>query len=415
MATGPTPPDHGEDYFVLELGRVREQIIQKFVELIDCVKVRECKLLKELDTILASYHSYRDEVKKLEGKEIQLEKLQHFLQSELKLQVSSVKSMSKEFLDKVNTTTINVPPEPKMVHFVCDNNMVFDELNMLGKLVERVRSGIDYERKVHPIVTLCEKGNRMEQLYNPRGVTVDNKTGNIYVADCYNHCVKVFDSSGKILFKFGDSDGKGKMLFPKGLAISGDRIVITNDDGFNHNIHIYQLNGNFVSKSEKYGKGKVEFNYPRGLACNKSNGDIYICDYGNNRIQILSKELQFKSQFGADKLKHPHDVNLSKEYIFILDESNNCIHLYDYNLILQKSVVPRGEGMQVVNPCYFFIDNSNNILISDNGSNYIHIFNHEFELIHKINTSTHPMGVVVYNQDRVLVVCRADKDCLQIF
>ena len=65
MATAdPTPPDHGEDNFVLELGRVRQRIKQKFTELIDCVKARECQLLKELDSILGSYHSYRDEAEK---------------------------------------------------------------------------------------------------------------------------------------------------------------------------------------------------------------------------------------------------------------------------------------------------------------------------------------------------------------
>ena len=59
----------------------------------------------------------------------------------------------------------------------------------------------------------------MEQLCDPWVLTVDNKTSNIYVADCSNRCVKVFDSSGKFLFKFGDSHGKGKMLFPTGLFV----------------------------------------------------------------------------------------------------------------------------------------------------------------------------------------------------
>ena len=107
---------------------------------------------------------------------------------------------------------------------------MFAELNKLGELVEKVRSGVDYKSKVHPVVSVCEKGNGMEQLDWPWGVTVDNKTGNIYVADQYNHCVKVFDNSGKILFKFGDSDGKGKMVYPKCLVISGDRILISNGE-----------------------------------------------------------------------------------------------------------------------------------------------------------------------------------------
>ena len=341
-----------------------------------------------------------------------LEDSKKFLEEQLRK--SSVKrfheKMIKQTEDEIKS--IKFPAEPKIVHFVCDNNRMFVELNNLGELVEKVRSGVDYKSKVHPVVSVCEKGNGMEQLNNPWEVTVDNKTGNIYVADQGNNCVKVFDSSGKILFKIGDSDGEGNMSQSRGLVISEDRILISNA---NHIILIYQLNGNFVSKIGKHGKGKIEFSSLYGLACNESNGDIYICDYGNNRIQILSKELHIKSQFGSDKLKHPRGVKLSKEYIFILDESNPCIHLYDYNLILQKSVVSRGEGMQVVNPLCFFIGDSNNFLISDYGSNSIQIFNPDFELIHKINTSTRPMGVVVDNQGRIIIVCQANKNCLQIF
>ena len=96
-----------------------------------------------------------------------------------------------------------------MVSFECDSIKMLAELNKLGKLVEKVRSGFDYKSKKQPLVTVCEKGKGMEQLNNPLGVTVDNKTGNIYVADQFNHCVKVFDSTGKYLFKFGDNEGDG--------------------------------------------------------------------------------------------------------------------------------------------------------------------------------------------------------------
>ena len=410
----PTSPDHGEDNFVLELRRVREEIKQKFIIYIDCVKARECELLEELDIILASYHSYRDEVQNQNKSKRILEESKNL--SEEQLQKSPINEFQKDII-KLTENEINSimsPAEPKMVYFVCDK--MFTELNKLGKLVENVRLGVDYKRKVHPVVVFVREDMEWNN-YNPWGVTVDNRTGNIYVADWGTHCVKVFDSSGTILFKFGDSDGEGKMLHPRGLVISEDRILISNYDYLksNHNILIYLLNGDFVSKIGKYGDGKIEFYFPRGIACNESNGDIHICDCNNNRIQILSKELQFKFQFGADKLKHPLDVKLSKENIFILDESNPCIHMYDLNLILQKSVISRGIGMQVVKPFYFFIDDSNNIIISDSRSNSINVFNPEFELIHKIDTSPDPVGVVINNQERILVVCRADKGCLQIF
>ena len=95
------------------------------------------------------------------------------------------------------------------------------------------------------------------------------------------------------------------------------------------------------------------------------------------RIIVLrfSQDFRYISQFGKNTLKYPRDVKLSKEYIFVLDESNPCLHLFNYNHILQKSVISRGKGMEVINPWNFFIDQTDNILISDYGSDSIHIFN----------------------------------------
>ena len=166
------------------------------------------------------------------------------------------------------------------------------ELNKLGKLVEKVRSGIEYIRKKQPFVSVCEKGIGMEQLNNPHGVTVDNKTGNIYIADCCNNCVKVFDSTGKCLYKFGHKEGEGRMCYPRGVAICGDRILITQE---NYCILNYQLNRKFISRIGREGRRELEFNAPFSLTIDESNGDTYICDYYNNRIQILLKEFSFKS------------------------------------------------------------------------------------------------------------------------
>ena len=281
-----------------------------------------------------------------------------------------------------------------MVTFECDSNKMLAELNKLGKLVEKVRIGIDYKSKKQPLVSVCEKGKGMEQLNNPEGVTVDNKTGNIYIADCSNNCVKVFDSTGKCLYKFGDNEGEGKMCHPSGVAICGDRILITQE---NHCILNYQLNGKFISRIGRVGNGELEFNAPFGLTIDESNRDIYICDYNNNRIQILSSEFSFKSQFGKDALKYPRDVKLSKEYIYVIAASDPCLHLFSYNHILQKSVISRGTGMQVINPCYFFIDQLDNILISDPASNSILIYSPQFQFFHKISVSNSPMGEQTLN------------------
>ena len=349
-----------EDNYELELRRVREEIKTKFSELIDCLKARESELLRELDNILTSYLSYRNELGKVNEKKSALERTKSILQNELPN--SPIKSIHENIISQLDTEleSIKTSIEPKMVGFECDSNKMLAELNNLGKLVEKVRSGINYKSKKQPLVTVCEKGKGMGQLNCPRDVTVDNERGNIYIADTDNNCVKVFDSTGKYLFKFGDNEGKGKMDWPLSVAICGDIILISQG---NSCIMNYQLNGKFISKIGKRGNGELEFFWPIGLTIDESNGNIYVSDCHNNRIQILSQDFHFISQFGKDTLKSPLDVKLSKEYIFVLDVSNSCLHLFNYNHILQKSVISRGNGMQVIDPFHFFIDQTDNILI----------------------------------------------------
>ena len=280
MATAYPIEAGNKDNHKLELTRMREKIKTKFVELIDCLKARESELLRELDNILASYLSYKSELEKVNEKKIALERTKSIHQNELAN--SPISSVHEDFIARVNTElkSIKTPKKPGTFTFKCDSNKMLAELNKLGKLVEKVGSGIDYKSKKHPLVSVCEKGKGMEQLNNPLGVTVDDTTGNIYIKDLGNNCVKVFDTTGKYLFQFGDNKGEGKMNYPRGVAICGDRILITQRI---HCILNYQLNGKFISRIGR----ELEFNYLFGLTIDESNGDIYICDSINNRIQIL--------------------------------------------------------------------------------------------------------------------------------
>ena len=398
----------GEDNYELELNRVRNKIITTFHELTECLKKREQELLKELDVILACYHSYKLESDKMKEKKIALQHTKSFISQQSNL--SPIQNVHEDFMARLNTEleTIAIPNQPQMMYFVCNTN-ILDEVKNLGELIVRERTEVDYKSKLNPVVSVCDRGRGLNNLDGPKAVTVDDTTGNIFVADTGNSCVKVFDDSGKIIYKFGDEEGEGKMSSPRSLSIHGNNIVISQYDS----ILNYQLNGKFISRIGKSGKGKLEFNLPHGLTFNQ-NGDLYICDSNNNRVQILSKEFVFKDQFGQNSLKKPCDVKLTRRYIYILDESNPCLHLFDYNLILQKGVLSRGKGFQLINPLSCYIDNSDNILVPDSSSNSICIFNPEFDLIHRISIAS-PTAVTVDKQGRIFVVCQGGDKRLYIF
>ena len=344
MATANPPISISEDNFVLELNRVKESIVTKFRELSEYLDQKKSEFLRQIDTILVSYQTYKRELQTANEKKKALETTKAFHQNQLTN--SPVKSVHDDFIDLINTQlkSIVTPKQPKLVGFVCDEKKLLSEVNELCKLVERV-SEIDYKSKTQSIISVCDRGNGNEQLNYPRGVTVDHNTGNIYVADCLNNCVKVFDNTAKYLFKFGNGKGEGKMSNPINLVICGNRVLVTQ---YNTYIQVYELDGKFVSRFGSHGNGKLQFRFPYGLSTDEYNGDIYICDCFNNCIQIISETFQYKSEFGKDILHYPSDVKLYKDNIFILDESNPCLHLFNKDLVLQKSVVTRGEGQQVV-------------------------------------------------------------------
>ena len=418
MATAnPVEVIEREDNFELELKRVRENVKSTFLELFECLKRRENVLLSELDKILESYHSYRNKIVKVTQQRKDLEEMK--LYHEQHMQTSSVKLVSEKCLKEIKKelNLIKEPTQPQMVIFVCNNNKrLLSEIDKLGEYVENTR--IYYKSKVDSVVSVCTRGNGIDQLYSPWGVTVDNTTGIIYVADCGNSCVKVFDNTGKYLSKIGDNTGDGKMNYPHSLAIYENRILISQGyslgGGGSSCILNYQLDGKFISRIGRHGTADLEFRFPFGLTINQTNGDIYVCDRDNKRIQIISKDFQFISKFGEDSLSHPRDIKLLKDYIYVLNGSNPCVYIFDYDHILQKKHITRGEGMLVSNPCFFFIGDSNNLLISDTGSNSILIFNPLFELI-QISVSNNPMGIVIDKQRRIIVVSQSDNNCFQIF
>ena len=399
-----------EDNYELELSRVRNNIITTFREFSECLKEREQVLLKELDDVLGCYHSYKLEIEKMKVKKTALQRTKSFIEEDLNL--SPIQNVHEEFMSRLNTEleAIESPKQPQMMYFVCNNNILLDEVQKLGELVEReLSSKVDYKSKINPVVSVCDCGYGLYNLNGPLAVIVDNTTGNIFVADTCNNCVKVFDDSGKIMYKFGDVEGEGKMDRPQSISIYGNNILVSQASSFILN---YQLDGKFISRIGIPGNGKLEFNNPHGLTFGH-NGDLYICDSRNNRIQILSKEFVFKDQFGQNSLKNPCDVKLTRKYIYVLDESNPCLHLFNYNLILQKSVLSRGKGLQLIDPRSCYIDSSDNIFVSDyQGS--IFIFNPGFELIHRISIS-YLRSVTVDRQGRIIAVSGGGEKRLYIF
>lgn len=143
-----------------------------------------------------------------------------------------------------------------------------------------------FNRDLQPIRTFGCQGRNSGELHWPYDITQDSK-GHVYVSDCDNHRVQVFDKKGQFLRMFGSRGSEqSKLKRPMGVTVSQDGRHVFVSEYDNHRVSVYKTDGTYVSSFGHYGTKNGQFCYPVGLTFD-SNGFLYVCDQGNNRIQVF--------------------------------------------------------------------------------------------------------------------------------
>jgi sugar lactone lactonase YvrE len=205
------------------------------------------------------------------------------------------------------------------------------------------------------------------QLQGPLGIAFD-KAGNLYIADADNNCVRKVDKTGIITLYAGNAKGHGTGLGgysgdggkataaqlnqPGSLAFD-DNGNLYIADCFNHCIRkvtasgiIYTIAG--TGQAGFSGDGdmakKAMLNFPDGLAVS-NDGNVYVSDHGNNRIRIITPSGYINTVVGdgsiSKRFGKPSFVILnSNNGLLIGDNSNYCIR----SLANQHSTVVHSGG-----------------------------------------------------------------------
>ena len=129
-----------------------------------------------------------------------------------------------------------------------------------------------------------KRGSSPEQFNYPYDVTFDNE-GYLYVADSGNHCIKKFTSTGQHISTFS-SEGSNPGQITKPTSIIIDNNILYVSEFGNNRISIFDTNGCFIHCFGKRGSGEGEFNSPFGITVD-SLGNLYVSDTYNNRLVVL--------------------------------------------------------------------------------------------------------------------------------
>jgi len=277
--------------------------------------------------------------------------------------------------------------------------------------------------KANAVAIWGSKGAGPGQFVNPRGLTV-GPDGNIYVADSGNNRVVVLDSTGKFLRTFGtEGNAPGQFKGPWGISVDKQGNVYVADT-WNHRIEKFDANGKFVKAwggfADTGGKATGQpglFWGPRSIAMD-ADGNLYVTDTGNKRIQKFDRDGNFLGQwggFGIEKgqFNEPVGIAISSQTgdIFVADTWNHRVQRFDkdFNFIAEWPV-HGWEGESVNNKPYIAVDSHDNVYVTDPEGYRVIAFDHAGNVkavLGKFGSDAGsfnlPIGIAVDGQDNLYV------------
>jgi sugar lactone lactonase YvrE len=144
-------------------------------------------------------------------------------------------------------------------------------------------------------------------LVTPGGLALDIENRLLYVADIEQDQILVYDADTfKLKRRIGTSGHKheltapGDFARPAGLAVDREGNLYVADT-LNNRIEIFDGDGKFVSTFGKAGDGPGYFSRPKGVAIDSDN-HIWVVDGQQDRVQVFNQEAQLLISMGGHGL-----------------------------------------------------------------------------------------------------------------
>ncbi len=219
------------------------------------------------------------------------------------------------------------------------------------------------------------KGSGSGQFKEPYGITSNPSSGNLYVADLGNHRIQEFSPSGRYLTSWETWGPAHPLTSPYGLAVGATGTLYASDL-YGSKVTAWTppeagaAHLGYASQIGSAGSGNGQFSTPIDEATD-GEGNLWVTDYGNNRIEEFSAKGSFTAAYGKEgsgngQFRGPGgiDVNKSTGNIYVADTNNARIEELSPSGSFVRSFGTEGSG-KLTRPGSLKIDSAGNVWVPD--------------------------------------------------
>ncbi len=220
--------------------------------------------------------------------------------------------------------------------YVLDINNGIVVFNLNGEFIKNITGKPVEEYKKKNILDegiIYDKSKILGELKNPKAIYVGATY--IYVADTENNRVEILDLEGNGVRDFGYRGlVPGTFITPEGITKSGEKIIVS--DSSTHRVSIFDEHGIFekyMAHEDLSIENKVYLKAPEDIFTDE-NGNTYVLDTGNERVQVFDAEYNLILLFGEKgdgntQFNGIKDIWVTDKNIYIADSNNKSIKIFD--------------------------------------------------------------------------------------
>jgi DNA-binding beta-propeller fold protein YncE len=205
------------------------------------------------------------------------------------------------FIFNTETRDLDMIKNKTHAHFVRIIGLAIDDGDRLFVSDPGLRHVLvfDANHKAEDVIT--------DGLVEPSMLAIDKENRLLYVSDIKLDQILVYDADSlKLLRKIGATGHNhelttpGDFAKPTGMAVDAEGNLYVCDT-LNNRIEIFDADGKFVSAFGKSGDGPGYFSRPKGVAIDSDN-HIWVADGMQDRVQVFNQEFQLLITFGGHGL-----------------------------------------------------------------------------------------------------------------